>query len=160
MLLRLLSENTLCHKEPVSLSGYYGWQESNKYKMANYRTELRGYVVPEVMCNTLKRESCTPETCKECKKVSKGRSKLPLSLPSWGGWRKSRTGEDSVAYWSKEKRQPQIDKKKKMAKTFAHRKNEIINHSPGMEDIKTRWSALFEASHMSYNCMMIWNISS
>ncbi|KAI9545946.1 hypothetical protein NQZ68_032659 [Dissostichus eleginoides] len=44
-------------KEPGSFSGYYGWQQSLKYKMANYRTKLRGYGVPEVMCNSLKRKS-------------------------------------------------------------------------------------------------------
>lgn len=40
-----------CLKEPGSFTGYYGWQQSLKYKMANYRTKLRGYGVPEVVCN-------------------------------------------------------------------------------------------------------------
>ncbi len=35
--------------------------------------------------------------------------------------------------------------KEKMAKTFAHRRHKIINPSPGFEDIKARWPALFEA---------------
>ncbi|KAI9536427.1 hypothetical protein NQZ68_033686 [Dissostichus eleginoides] len=38
-------------KEPGSFSGYYGWQQSIKYKMANYRTKLRGYGVPEAPSN-------------------------------------------------------------------------------------------------------------
>nr|XP_024656932.1 uncharacterized protein LOC112432662 [Maylandia zebra] len=35
-----------------------------------------------------------------------------------------------------------------MAKTFAHRQHEIVNLSPSIEDIKARWPALFEASHL------------
>ncbi|XP_054915186.1 uncharacterized protein LOC129378743 [Poeciliopsis prolifica] len=35
-----------------------------------------------------------------------------------------------------------------MAKTFAHRRNEIINQSPSIEKIKARWPALFEPSHI------------
>ncbi|XP_054893409.1 uncharacterized protein LOC129364652 [Poeciliopsis prolifica] len=38
--------------------------------------------------------------------------------------------------------------KEKMAKTFAHRRNEIINQSPSIEKIKARWPALFEPSHI------------
>ncbi|KAG9273521.1 hypothetical protein AMEX_G12673 [Astyanax mexicanus] len=35
-----------------------------------------------------------------------------------------------------------------MAKTFAHRRHEIINQTPSIEDIKARWPALFKASHL------------
>nr|XP_033491956.1 uncharacterized protein LOC117262879 [Epinephelus lanceolatus] len=38
--------------------------------------------------------------------------------------------------------------KEKMAKTFVHRQNKIINQSPSMEDIKARWPALFETPHI------------
>ncbi|KAF7641147.1 hypothetical protein LDENG_00292070, partial [Lucifuga dentata] len=60
-----------CLKEPGSFSGYYGWQQSLKYKMANYCTKLRGYGVPEVMCNALKRKS--PADQKSAKNVKKPR---------------------------------------------------------------------------------------
>ncbi|KAF3858999.1 hypothetical protein F7725_021398 [Dissostichus mawsoni] len=58
-------------KEPGSFSGYYGWQQSIKYKMANYRTKLRGYGVPEVMCNALTRKR--PAEQKSAKSVKKPR---------------------------------------------------------------------------------------
>lgn len=48
-----LVKKSSCLKEPALFTGYYGWQQSLKYKMANYRTKLRGYGVPEVMCNAL-----------------------------------------------------------------------------------------------------------
>ncbi|CAN0086299.1 unnamed protein product [Lampetra planeri] len=35
-----------------------------------------------------------------------------------------------------------------MSKTFAHRRNEIVNRMPSIDDIKVRWPALFEASHI------------
>ncbi|CAB1421535.1 unnamed protein product [Pleuronectes platessa] len=60
-----------CLKEPGSFSGYYGWQQSIKYKMANYRTKLQSYGVPEVMCNALKRKS--PADQKSAKGVKKPR---------------------------------------------------------------------------------------
>ncbi|CAI5642002.1 unnamed protein product [Oreochromis niloticus] len=56
-------------KEPGSFSGYYGWQQSIKYKMANYRTKLRGFGVPELTCNAMKHKS--PGDQKSAKKVKK-----------------------------------------------------------------------------------------
>ncbi|XP_066499002.1 uncharacterized protein [Hoplias malabaricus] len=35
-----------------------------------------------------------------------------------------------------------------MTRTFAHRRHEIVNSSPSIEDIKARWPALFVASHL------------
>ncbi|KAL7846000.1 hypothetical protein AOLI_G00241920 [Acnodon oligacanthus] len=35
-------------RDPGSFSGYYDWEQSIKYKMANYRTKLRGFGVPEL----------------------------------------------------------------------------------------------------------------
>ncbi|KAL7845979.1 hypothetical protein AOLI_G00241710 [Acnodon oligacanthus] len=44
-----LVEKYPCLREPGSFSGYYDWaKQSIKYKMANYRTKLRGFGVPEL----------------------------------------------------------------------------------------------------------------
>ncbi|KAL7881015.1 hypothetical protein SRHO_G00032690 [Serrasalmus rhombeus] len=40
-----LVEKYPCLREPGSFSGYYAWQQSIKYKMANYHTKLRGFGV-------------------------------------------------------------------------------------------------------------------
>lgn len=144
-----------CLKESGSFSGYYGWQLSIKYKMANYRTKLRSFGVPELMCNALKRKS--PADQKPAKNVKKPRKAEVNYLPPYPA------GEDEE---SLEKERIQLltevtkrgnDKviKEKMAKTFAHRRNEVVNRSPNMEDIKARWPALFQASHVSYKCMLI-----
>ncbi|KAL7845988.1 hypothetical protein AOLI_G00241800 [Acnodon oligacanthus] len=42
-----LVEKYPCLRDPGSFSGYYDWEKSIKYKMANYRTKLRGFGVPE-----------------------------------------------------------------------------------------------------------------
>ncbi|KAL7845983.1 hypothetical protein AOLI_G00241750 [Acnodon oligacanthus] len=43
-----LVEKYPCLRDPGSFSGYYDWEQSIKYKMANYRTKLRGFGVPEL----------------------------------------------------------------------------------------------------------------
>lgn len=70
-----------CLKEPGSFSGYYGWQQSIKYKMANYRTKLRGFGVPEVMCNAMKRKS--PADQKSAKNVKKPQKAEVNYLPPY-----------------------------------------------------------------------------
>ncbi|KAJ8014617.1 hypothetical protein DPEC_G00017500 [Dallia pectoralis] len=70
-----------CLTEPGSYSGYYGWQQSIKYKMANYRTKLRGYGVPEVMCNALKHKS--PANQKSAKSIKKTRKAEVNYLPPY-----------------------------------------------------------------------------
>ncbi|XP_041848207.1 uncharacterized protein LOC121644367 [Melanotaenia boesemani] len=45
-----------------------------------------------------------------------------------------------------------------MAKTFAHRRHEIVSLSPSIEDIKARWPALFQASHLQDEFLRITTI--
>ena len=147
-----------CLKEPGSFAGYYGWQQSLKYKMSNYRTKLRGYGVPEVLCNALKRK--TPTDQKSAKNVKKPRKAEVNFLPPYpaGEDEESQEQERIQLLTEVKKKDNNTLIKEKMAKTFAHRRNEIINQSPTIEDIKARWPALFETSHVSYKCMLMRNI--
>lgn len=147
-------------KEPGSFSGYYGWQQSIKYKMANYRTKLRGYGVPEVLCNALKRKNPTDQ--KSAKSVKKPRKAEVNYLPPYPAGEDEKSQEQERIQLLTEVRKRDNDRliKEKMAKTFAHRRNEIVNQSPSIEDLKARWPALFEASHVSNKCMLITNIPS
>uniref|UniRef100_A0A3Q3FVL1 PB1 domain-containing protein n=1 Tax=Kryptolebias marmoratus TaxID=37003 RepID=A0A3Q3FVL1_KRYMA len=139
-----------CLKEPGSFSGYYGWLQRIKYKMANYRTKLRGFGVPEVTCNavTCKR----PGDQKSAKKVKKPRKAEINYLPPYPAGEDESSQEEERVQLITEVKKKDNNKllKEKMAKTFAHRRHEIINLSPSIEDIKARWPALFEASHVSY----------
>ncbi|CAL8258511.1 unnamed protein product [Arctogadus glacialis] len=137
-----------CLKEPGSFAGYYGWQQSIKYKMANYRTKLRGYGVPEVMCNALKCKS--PADQKPAKSVKKTRKAKVNYLPPYPGGEDEKSQEQERLQLLTEvrKRDNNTLIKERMAKTFARRRNEIVNLSPSIEDIKARWPALFEASQI------------
>ena len=142
-----------CLKEPSSFAGYYGWQQSIKYKMANYRTKLRSYGVPEVMCNALKRKS--PADQKSAKSVKKPRKAEVNYLPPYPAGEDQESQEQERIKLLTEVKKKDNNKliKETMSKTFAHRRNEIVNLSPSIEDIKARWPALFEASHVSYRSM-------
>lgn len=145
-----------CLKEPGSFSGYYGWQQSIKYKMANYRTKLRGFGVPEVMCNALKRKSPADQKS-SAKNVKKPRKAEVNYLPPYPAGEDEESQEQLRIQLLTEVTKRDNGKviKEEMAKTFAHRRNEIVNQSPSVEEIKARWPALFEASHVSYKCMLI-----
>ena len=127
--------------------------------MANYRTKLRGYGVPEVMCNALKRKS--PADQKSAKNVKKPRKAEVNYLPPYPAGEDEESQEHERIQLLTEVRKRDNNKiiKEKMAKTFAHRRNDIVNQSPTIEDIKARWPALFEASNVSYRCTLIINIS-
>lgn len=75
-----------CLKEPGSFSGYYGWQQSLKYKMANYRTKLGHYGVPEVTCNALEsKHKADQKSAKIIKKPRKAEINYLPPLPSRRG---------------------------------------------------------------------------
>ncbi|XP_062412434.1 uncharacterized protein LOC134102365 [Sardina pilchardus] len=135
-------------KEPGSFSGFYGWQQSLKYKMANYRTKLRGFGVPEVICNALKRKS--PADQKSARSVKKPRKAEVNYLPPYPAGENEESQEQERIQLLTEVRKRDNSKviKEKMGKTFAHRRNEIVNQSPRIEDINARWPALFEASQI------------
>lgn len=144
-----------CLKEPGSFSGFYGWQQRLKYKMANYRTKLRGFGVPEVICNAVKHKK--PADQKPAKCVKKPRKAEINYLPPYPAGENEESQEQERIQLLTEisKRDNNKLVKEKMAKTFALRRHEIINLSPSIEDIKARWPALFEASHVSYKCILI-----
>lgn len=137
-----------CLKEPGSFSGYYGWQQSLKYKMANYRTKLRNYGVPEVTCNALKSKRSVDQ--KSAKNIKKPRKAEINYLPPYPAGEDEEVQEEVRIQLLSEvtKRDNSKIVKEKMAKTFAHRRNEIINLSPSIEQVKARWPALFEASQV------------
>ncbi|KAF1389893.1 hypothetical protein PFLUV_G00052260 [Perca fluviatilis] len=116
--------------------------------MANYRTKLRGYGVPGVMCNALKHKS--PANQKSAKNVKKPRKAEVNYLPPYPAGEDEESQEQERIQLLTEVRKRDNNKliKEKMAKTFAHRRNKIINLSPSIEDIKTRWPALFEPSQL------------
>lgn len=46
-----------CLRDPVSANGTYGWQNSLKYKIGNYRAKVKNLGLPELNVNCQKRNS-------------------------------------------------------------------------------------------------------
>lgn len=139
-----------CLKDRGSFSGLYAWQTSIKYKMANYRTKLRGFGIPEVTCNALKHKH--PDDRKSAKNVKKPRRAEVNYLPTYPVGEDEKTLEkerEELVSESKKKNNERMIKEK-MNKTFAHRRHEIINQCPSVQNIKERWPALFQLSQVSY----------
>ncbi|KAM9467767.1 sterile alpha motif domain-containing protein 3-like [Clarias gariepinus] len=137
-----------CLKDRGSFSGLYAWQTSIKYKMANYRTKLRGFGIPEVTCNALKHKH--PDDRKSAKNVKKPRRAEVNYLPTYPVGEDEKTlekeREELVSEFKKKNNERMI--KEKMNKTFAHRRHEIINQCPSVQNIKERWPALFQLSQV------------
>lgn len=68
-----LSQKYPCLKEPGSFSGFYGWQMSLKYKMADYRKRPSKFGFPKVACNTLQRH----EVVELCPTVAEFKDRWP-----------------------------------------------------------------------------------
>lgn len=140
-----------CVKDPGSSSGVIGWQNSIKYKMANYRTKLRGLGIPDVTCNALKHK--LPADRKSAKNVKKAKRAEVNYLPPYPAGENEQSLEklrEELVTESKKKNNEKIVKDK-MSKTFALRRHEIINRCPTVRAMKDRWPALFDPSQVSWN---------
>uniref|UniRef100_A0A672TC51 Uncharacterized protein n=1 Tax=Sinocyclocheilus grahami TaxID=75366 RepID=A0A672TC51_SINGR len=118
-----------CLKDRGSFSGFYAWQTSIKYKMANYRTKLRGFGIPEVTCNALKHKH--PDDRKSAKNVKKPRRAEVNYLPSYP------VGEDEKTL-EKEREELVSEFKKNNERMIKEKMNKTFE----------RWPALFQPSQV------------
>ncbi|XP_076743317.1 uncharacterized protein LOC112435253 [Maylandia zebra] len=132
-----------CLKEPGSFNGCYGWKQRLKYKMANYRTQLKLQGCPELCVNSLKSKATTDAfPAKKVKKPKRSEANFYPSFP---------TGEtlDSMEKVRLELlteigiRDNERVIADKMANTFAYRRHEVVNQEPSIQELKDRWPALF-----------------
>ncbi|KAE8289517.1 hypothetical protein D5F01_LYC11219 [Larimichthys crocea] len=132
-----------CLKEPGSFNGCYGWKQRLKYKMANYRTQLKLQGCPELCVNSLKSKATTDTyPAKKVKKPKRSEANFYPSFP---------TGEtlDSMEKVRLELlteigiRDNERVIENKMANTFAYRRHEVVNQEPSIQELKDRWPALF-----------------
>ncbi|KAK7899345.1 hypothetical protein WMY93_020198 [Mugilogobius chulae] len=70
-----------CLKEPGSYNGAYGWKQRFKYKMGNYRTELKGLGCPELCLNS-KKETPNKAAAKGVKRPRRAEANYYPSLPA------------------------------------------------------------------------------
>ncbi|XP_041846890.1 uncharacterized protein LOC121643508 [Melanotaenia boesemani] len=137
-----------CLRDPVSSNGIYGWQNSLKYKVGNFRAKVKHLGLPELNVNCRNRISTADEPpSKSLKRAKKSEVNYLPPHP------KSETEETlekervELLYEYKRKDNNKIINEK-MAKTFSLRRNDVILNKPAVISFKARWPALFEASQI------------
>ncbi|XP_033889947.2 uncharacterized protein LOC117420585 isoform X2 [Acipenser ruthenus] len=134
-----------CLKELGSETGWYGWKNSIKYKMGNYRTKLRRAGCQDVIVNAGKISRSNPENEPSHSNLKRPKRAEVNFLPDFP------KGQDLASLERQrleiihevqktEKTLPLIDRM--MQTTFALRRQEVVTNSPPVRDILERWPAL------------------
>lgn len=131
-----------CLKEQGSVTGYYGWKISLKYKMANYRTKLRSLGCPEMSINSMKNRKPSNSSPNQVKKPKRAEVNFCPHYPA-GEDQETLEKERVELLAEVQKRNNHQVVKEKMEKTFAHRRYEVVQNMPFIAEFKSRWPALF-----------------
>lgn len=133
-----------CLKEPGSFNGCYGWKQRLKYKMGNYRTQLKLQGCEELSVNSMKSKATTDAfPAKQVKKPKRAEANFYPSIPT-GETPQSLEKERLELLTEIGKRNNERVIADKMAHTFAFRRQEVVNQEPSIKDFKERWLALFQ----------------
>lgn len=144
-----LTKKHPCLKEPGSFHGCYGWIQRLKYKMNNFRSNLRGTGCPEIVVNSLKRKPAHEQApAKNFKKPKKAKVNYLPPHPQGetsGSLEKERV--DLLCEVMKRDNCQVIAGK--MGKTFSLRRQEIVYEAPAIRNFMERWPALFDATQVT-----------
>ncbi|XP_072568838.1 uncharacterized protein [Paramormyrops kingsleyae] len=134
-----------CLTEPGP-HGWYGWKNSLKFKMANYRTKLRKAGFEDVAINGGKRSKGNPEgesSSKNIKRPKRGEANYLPNLPE-GHDETSLENARKVLVEEMKKKQPNGTLiSQMMDQSFPLRRQEIIKKEPAVQNMVERWPALF-----------------
>ena len=137
-----------CLGQLGSKTGFWGWKQSLKYKMQNYRTKLGRLGHPEIRVNSLKlKREGQGKAAANIKKPRKAEVNY-IPLHSKGETAESLENERIALLSELKKRDNDGVIKAKMEKTFSHRCLEVVERRPMIGDFKNRWPALFEPSEV------------
>jgi hypothetical protein len=138
-----------CLKEMGSVTGWYGWKTSLKFKMGNYRTKLRNVGCPELTVNSCKRKAGN-EQAKTAKNIKKPRRAEVNYLPDYPCNETAATLESERLTLLEDTKKKGNEKEvnDKMARTFPHRRQEVVLQKPMVVDFKERWPVLFTNSQV------------
>ncbi|KAL4008146.1 hypothetical protein ACER0C_001998 [Sarotherodon galilaeus] len=135
-----------CLGQLGSQTGFWGWKQSLKYKMQNYRTKLGRLGDPEILVNSLKhKREGQGKTAANIKKPRKAEVYY-VPLPPKGESTESLETERVALLSEIKKRDNEAVIKAKMERTFSHRRLEIVEQRPMIRDFMNRWPALFKKS--------------
>ncbi|TKS65863.1 hypothetical protein D9C73_028379 [Collichthys lucidus] len=132
--------------EPGPQPGWYGWKNSLKFKMANYRTKLRKAGCDDVMINGGKRSKHNPEgpsSSKNIKRPRRGEANYLPNLPDRHDESSLENARKVVIEETKKKRPNASLVSRIMEETFSLRRREIVTQEPAVQSMMERWPALF-----------------
>uniref|UniRef100_A0A3Q1AU35 Uncharacterized protein n=1 Tax=Amphiprion ocellaris TaxID=80972 RepID=A0A3Q1AU35_AMPOC len=137
---KALIEKHPCLKEPGSFNGAYGWKQRLKYKMGNYRTQLKVLGCPELSINAKSKDN--KSAARKMKRARRAEANFYPTL-LLGETSDTLERERLDILMEMQKRNDDQVVRDKMAWTFAYRRQEVVDQQPRIEDFKTRWPALF-----------------
>ncbi|XP_077090383.1 uncharacterized protein LOC143741778 [Siphateles boraxobius] len=144
-----------CLGQLGSKTGFWGWKQSLKYKMQNFRTKLGRLGHPEIRVNSLKhKREGQGKAAANIKKPRKAEVNY-IPLHPKGETTESLENERIALLSELKKRDNEVVIKEKMGKTFSHRRLEIVEQRPLIEDFVNRWPALFQESEVNAEFMRI-----
>ncbi|CAL9694944.1 unnamed protein product [Knipowitschia caucasica] len=151
-----------CLGERGSRTGYDGWKNSLSYKMGNYRTKLSRAGIKDVSINAGKRSRRRPEAEPSRANIKRPRRGEINFLPNYPSGENKTSLEahrlEIIGEFQKvssERDVPLIYLL--MQKTFALRREEIINTNTPISELKNRWPALFCEPHLYKEFHLITN---
>lgn len=134
---------------------WYGWKNSLKFKMANYRTKLRKAGCEDVAINGGKRSKGNPEgesSSKNIKRPKRGEANYLPNLPE-GHDETSLENARMVLVEEMKKKQPNGTLiLQMMDQSFPLRRQEIVKEVPAVQNMVERWPALFIERQVSNFC--------
>lgn len=151
----LVSKNP-CLKENGSKTGYEGWQNSLRFKMGNYRTKLSRAGIKDVAVNAGKRSRTNPEAAASRTNIKRPRRGEVNFLPNYPHGETKDTLETQRLEMVEQFKRTSTERDmilihQHMQRTFALRREEIVNSAPPIAELKDRWPALFCEAQVSKN---------
>ncbi|XP_071393706.1 uncharacterized protein [Centroberyx affinis] len=144
-----------CLGQLGSKTGFWGWKQSLKYKMQNYRTKLGRLGHPEIRVNSLKhKREGQGKAAANIKKPRKAEVNY-IPLHPKGETTESLENERIALLSELKKRDNEVVIKATMEKTFSHRRLEIVEQRPMIGEFKNRWPALFQQSEVNAEFLRI-----
>lgn len=152
---KALVEKHPCLKETGSLSGWDGWKNSLKFKMGNYRTEMRQLGRCDVTVNGGKRgrdnTNADPPN-KDIKKPRKGEINFLPDYPEGMNDHNLEVAREVLVNEMMKTKPNGSLVKKEMDVTFALRRKEVVKDKPAISQVVHRWPALFTESQVCVKC--------
>ncbi|KAK0141201.1 Sterile alpha motif domain-containing protein 3 [Merluccius polli] len=138
----------LCLKENGSRTGYEGWKNSLRFKMGNYRTKLSRAGIKDVAVNAGKHSKTNPEGAAARTKIKRPKRGEVNFLPNYPHGETKDTLETQRIEMVEQFKKTSIERDmilihQPMQRTFALRREEIVNSAPPIAELKVRWPALF-----------------